>query len=90
MMNERVHSLLFFKSFEGDNMSMTMKHGPPRVGRKHARKMTRLECELTELPRWVQIYTSPATGEIAFKNADIAGGAKTVRSIRKKLNQFWG
>ena len=52
--------------------------------------MTRAECELTDLPRWVKIYTSPATNEVAFKNADIVGGAKTVYSIRKKLNKFWG
>ena len=71
-------------------MGMTVKHGQPRTGRKYARKMTRVECELTDLPRWVQIYTSPATGECAFKNADIVGGAKTVNSIRKKLNKFLG
>jgi len=47
---------------------MTVKHGQPKVGRKNARKMTRAECELTDLPRWVKIYTSPATGETAFKN----------------------
>ena len=61
-------------------MGMTPKHGQPRTGRKYARK----------LPRWVQIYTSPATGECAFKNADIVGGAKTVNAIRRKLNKFWG
>ena len=71
-------------------MGMTPKNGQPIVGRKNARIMTRAECELTDLPRWVQIYTSPATGEVAFKNADIVGGAKTVNSIRKKLNKFWG
>ena len=52
--------------------------------------MTRAECELTDLPRWVKIYTSPATGNVAFKNADITGGAKTVYAIRKKLSKFWG
>ncbi len=71
-------------------MSMSVKHGQPKIGRKNARKMTRAECELTDLPRWVQIYTSPATGETAFKNADIVGGAKTVYSIRKKLSKFLG
>ena len=65
-------------------------HGTPSVGRKNARKITRREAELTGLPRWVELYTSPATGEVAFKNADIVGGAKTVNSIRKKLNKFWG
>jgi len=63
-------------------MGMTAKHGQPKTGRKYARKMTRAECEL--------IYTSPATGETAFKNADIVGGAKTVYAIRRKLNTFWG
>ncbi len=82
---------MFVNSFEGDvSMGMTVKHGQPKVGRKNARKMTRAECELTDLPRWVQIYTSPATGETAFKNADIVGGEKTVYSIRKKLSKFWG
>jgi hypothetical protein len=82
---------MFVNSFEGDvSMGMTVKHGQPRTGRKNARKMTRAECELTDLPRWVQIYTSPATGETSFKNADIVGGAKTVYSIRKKLSKFWG
>ena len=71
-------------------MVMTTKHGQPKVGRRNARKMTRAECELTDLPRWVQIYTSPATNEVAFKNADIVGGAKTVYAIRKKLSKFWG
>ena len=71
-------------------MGMTAKHGQPKVGRKNARIMTRAECELTDLPRWVKIYTSPATGNVAFKNADITGGAKTVYAIRKKLNKFWG
>jgi|TARA_B110000438_G_scaffold302193_1_gene359143 hypothetical protein len=70
--------------------NMTTKHGQPRTGRKNARLMTRAECEVTDLPRWVQIYTSPATGETAFKNADIVGGAKTVYAIRKKLSKFWG
>ena len=70
--------------------NMTTKHGQPKVGQKNARNMTRAECELTDLPRWVQIYTSPATGETAFKNADITGGAKTVYAIRKQLNTFWG
>ena len=65
-------------------------HGTPSVGRKNARKITRREAELTGLPRWVQIYTSPATGNVAFKNADIVGGVKTVNSIRRKLNKFWG
>ena len=69
---------------------MTMKHGTPKTGRKNARKITRVESELTGLPRWVEIYTSPATGNVAFKNADISGGAKEVYSIRKKLDNFWG
>ena len=68
-------------------MTMSMKHGAPKVGRKNARKMTRAECELTGMPRWVEIYTSPATGETAFKDAEITGGAKTVGVIRKKLNK---
>ena len=71
-------------------MVMTQKHGMPKTGRKNARKITRVESELTGLPRWVEIYTSPATGEVAFGNADISGGAKEVYSIRKKLNNFWG
>ena len=71
-------------------MCMTVMHGQPRVGKKNARKITRRESELTGLPRWVQIYTSPATGQCAFKNADIVGGAKTVNVIRRKLNKFWG
>jgi len=69
---------------------MTAKNGMPRVGRKNARKITRKESEITGLPRWVSIYTSPATGQVAFKNADIAGGAKSVYAIRKKLSKFWG
>lgn len=69
---------------------MSVKHGMPKVGMKNARKITRTESELTGLPRWVEIYTSPATGQVAFGNADISGGAKEVYSIRKKLNNFWG
>ena len=71
-------------------MVMTAKHGMPKTGRKNARKITRVESELTGLPRWVEIYTSPATGEVAFGNADISGGAKEVYSIRKQLNNFGG
>ena len=81
---------VFVNPFKEMFMGMTVKHGQPRTGRKNARKMTRAECELTDLPRWVQIYTSPATGEVAFKNADLTGGAKTVYAIRKKLSKFWG
>ena len=68
---------------------MTMKHGQPLVGRKNARKITRCEAELTGLPRWVQMYTSPATGEVSFKNADIIGGVRAVNAIRTKLNKFY-
>ena len=93
MMNERSAFIMFLlipykEMFMGK--SMTTKHGQPKVGRKNARLMTRAECELIDLPRWVTIYTSPATGEVAFKNADIAGGAKSVYAIRKKLSKFWG
>tara|TARA_Y100001934_G_C12158235_1_gene680692 strand:+ start:246 stop:449 length:204 start_codon:yes stop_codon:yes gene_type:complete len=63
--------------------------GMPRVGRKYARKITRCESELTGLPRWVEIYTSPATGQTAFKNCDISGGAKSVKAARKALSNFW-
>ncbi len=66
-----------------------VRHGTPSVGRKNARKITRRESELTGLPRWVQIYTSPATGEVSFGNADIVGGARAVKSIRTKLNKFY-
>lgn len=69
---------------------MTMMHGTPKVGRKNARKITRTESEVTGLPRWVEIYTSPATGETAFKDCDIEGGAKTVKACRKALNKYWG
>jgi len=68
---------------------MSSKHGMPRVGRKNARRITRTEAELTGLPRWVEMYTSPATGEVSFKNADIVGGSKTVSSIRAKLSKFY-
>ena len=71
-------------------MPMTMKHGARKVGRKNARKITRAEAEVTGLPRWVEIYTSPATGEIAFKDCDLEGGAKTVNACRKALNSFYG
>jgi len=69
---------------------MTAKNGMPRVGRKNARKITRKESEITGLPRWVSIYTSPATGQVAFKNCDLTGGAKTVNSVRKTLTKFYG
>ena len=68
---------------------MSVKHGMPKVGMKNARKITRAESELTGLPRWVQMYTSPATGQVAFKNANIVGGAKAVGVIRTKLNAFY-
>lgn len=68
---------------------MSVKHGMPKVGMKNARKITRAESELTGLPRWVQMYTSPATGQVAFKNANIVGGAKAVGTIRTKLNKFY-
>ena len=68
---------------------MSTKHGMPKGGRRNARKITRTEAELTGLPRWVQMYTSPATGQVSFKNADIVGGARAVSSIRNKLNKFY-
>lgn len=68
---------------------MSTKHGMPKVGLKNARKITRRESELTGLPRWVEMYTSPATGEVSFKNANIVGGSRTVSSIRAKLNKFY-
>jgi len=64
--------------------------GQPKVGMKNARQLTRTEAEVTGLPRWVNIYTSPATGETAFKDCDLAGGAKDVFACRKALNAHWG
>ena len=69
-------------------MSKTM--GKPKVGMKKARKITRAEADATGLPRWVEIYTSPATGETAFKNCQLQGGAKTVFACRRALNKYWG
>ena len=68
---------------------MTVMHGQPKVGRKNARKVTRKEAELTGLPRWCTIYTSPATGEVSFANADILGGKRSVNAIRNKLDKFY-
>ena len=69
-------------------MSKTM--GMPKIGMKNARKITRAESDATGLPRWVEIYTSPATGETAFKNCQLQGGAKTVFACRRALNKYWG
>ena len=69
---------------------MAIMHGTPKVGRKNARKITRVESEVTGLPRWVEIYTSPATGEVAFKDCEIQGGVKAVNACRKALTKFWG
>ena len=69
---------------------MTKMHGTPKVGMKNARKITRIESEVTGLPRWVEIYTSPATGQTAFKDCTLAGGAKDVAACRKALNSYWG
>ena len=69
---------------------MTVMQCAPKVGKKNARMITRAESEVTGLPRWVEIYTSPATGEIAFKDCDLDGGAKDVFACRKALNKYWG
>ena len=69
---------------------MTVMQGAPKVGKKNARMITRAESEVTGLPRWVEIYTSPATGETAFKDCDLDGGAKDVFACRKALNKYWG
>ena len=69
---------------------MSKMQGQPRDGMKHARKITRAESDVTGLPRWVEIYTSPATGETAFKNCSLDGGAKTVFACRRALNKYWG
>ena len=69
---------------------MTVMQGAPKVGKKNARMITRAESEVTGLPRWVEIYTSPATGETAFKDCDLEGGAKDVFACRKALNKYWG
>ena len=68
-------------------MSKTM--GMPKTGKRNARKITRAESDVTGLPRWVEIYTSPATGETAFKNCQLHGGAKDVFACRKALNKYW-
>ncbi len=68
---------------------MTKMQGVPKVGSKNARKITRAESDVTGLPRWVEIYTSPATGQTAFKDCDLAGGAKDVFACRKALNKHW-
>tara|TARA_Y100001956_G_scaffold11223_1_gene10064 strand:- start:737 stop:946 length:210 start_codon:yes stop_codon:yes gene_type:complete len=68
-------------------MSKTM--GMPKVGKRNARRITRAESDVTGLPRWVEIYTSPATGETAFKNCQLGGGAKDVFACRKALNKYW-
>ena len=69
---------------------MTVMQGAPKVGKKNARMITRAESEVTGLPSWVEIYTSPATGEIAFKDCDLDGGAKDVFACRKALSKYWG
>jgi hypothetical protein len=71
-------------------MRNTKTVGQPKVGMKNARQITRAEADVTGLPRWVNIYTSPATGEVAFKDCDLAGGAKDVFACRKALNSYWG
>ena len=67
-----------------------MQKGKPRVGKKNARRLTRAEADASGLPRWVEIYTSPATDETAFKNCQLEGGVKTVLACRKALNKYWG
>ena len=64
--------------------------GQPKVGMKNARTITRAEADVTGLPRWVEIYTSPATGETAFKDCDLEGGANDVFACRKVLTAHWG
>ena len=71
-------------------MRNTNTAGKPKVGSKNARQITRAESDVTGLPRWVNIYTSPATGETAFKDCDLEGGAKDVFACRKALNAHWG
>ena len=71
-------------------MRNTKTVGQPKVGMKNARQITRAEADVTGLPRWVNIYTSPATGQVAFKDCDLAGGAKDVFACRKALNSHWG
>ena len=70
-------------------MRNTKTVGQPKVGMKNARQITRAEADVTGLPRWVNIYTSPATGETAFKDCDLAGGAKDVFACRKALTAHW-
>ena len=69
---------------------MSKMQGMPKVGMRNARQITRAEANATGLPRWVEIYTSPATGETAFKNCQLEGGARTVFACRKALNKYWG
>ena len=71
-------------------MRNTKTVGQPKVGMKNARQITRAEADVTGLPRWVEIYTSPATGQTAFKDCDLDGGAKAVFACRKALNAHWG
>jgi hypothetical protein len=71
-------------------MRNTKTVGQPKVGMKNARQITRAEADVTGLPRWVNIYTSSATGQTAFKDCDLEGGAKDVFACRKALTAHWG
>lgn len=46
-----------------------VKNGQPKIGAKNARNVTRLESEITGIPRSVTMFTERKTGDLKFVNS---------------------
>tara|TARA_B100000686_G_C16744403_1_gene948539 strand:+ start:682 stop:906 length:225 start_codon:yes stop_codon:yes gene_type:complete len=72
---------------------MAVKNGTPKMGQRNARPITRVENELTGIPRTVSMYTERASGDVKFLNNYgktywFETKAKKAKAI-KQLNKFW-
>ena len=46
-----------------------VKNGQPKIGAKNARNVTRLESEITGIPRSVTMFTERKTGDLKFQTS---------------------
>jgi len=46
-----------------------VKNGQPKIGAKNARNVTRVESEITGIPRSVTMFTERKTGDLKFVNS---------------------
>mgnify|MGYP006123456975 CR=1 FL=1 len=72
---------------------MAVKSGVPKKGAKNARNVTRVENQITGIPRSVSMFTERKTGDVKFLNSQ--GKTYWFDTMTDKenavgtLNDFW-